>query len=161
MTVGELATIGTFLELGNGIIDLLQHVKPSTRAKLPVSYATPPFDSAYDVSVLSQSLESIAVFTVAQLAVWQHQRDTGDLGNEDDSGMDWNDVGYGKESILGRLTGKRAPILAGLGGDVFNELVGMLSKAKTTLAKSEPGLDASKGMIAILEAFLNIRVIMH
>jgi nuclear pore complex protein Nup188 len=159
VTVGELATMGTFLELGNGIIDLLQHVKPSTKAKLPVSYTTPPFDSSYDTSILSQSLESIAIFTVSQLAVWQHQRDIIDPGVEDDSTMDWNDIGYGKESMLGRLIGKRAPMLAGLGGDVFNELLGMLSKAKVALAKIEPGADALKGVIAILEAFLNLRVI--
>jgi hypothetical protein len=115
------------------------------------------FDSSYDLSILSQSLESIAIFSVTQLAVWQHQITTGNSGMDDDPGMEWDDVGYGKEPALARV-GKRAATLPGLGGDVLNELLGMLSKAKVALAKSGEAKSSSKMLMDLLEGFLNIRV---
>jgi nuclear pore complex protein Nup188 len=158
VTVGELATMGTLLEMGNSIIDLLQHIKPNEDAtKSSMVYSTPTFDSLYDSSILSQSLESIAIFSVTQLAVWQHQITAGNSGMEDEPGMEWDDVGYGKEPALTRV-GKRAAMLPGLGGDVLNELLGMLSKAKAALTKSGEAKDSSKSLMDLLEGFLNIRV---
>ena len=150
--------MGTLLEMGNGIIDLLQHIKPTGAAlKSSMVYSTPTFESSYDLSVLSQSLESIAIFSVTQLAVWQYQITTGNSGLEDEPGMEWDDVGYGKDPVLGRA-GKRAAMLPGLGGDVLNELTTMLSKAKATLAKTTEVKDPSKSLMALLEGFLNMRV---
>ncbi|KIM22527.1 hypothetical protein M408DRAFT_332895 [Serendipita vermifera MAFF 305830] len=158
VTVGELATMGTLLEMGNGIIDILQHIKLTDGpVKFSMVYSTPTFDSSYDVSVLSQSLESIAIFSVTQLAVWQYQITAGNSGMEDEPGMEWDDVGYGKDPTMGRV-GKRAAMLPGLGGDVLNELTSMLSKAKAALAKSAGVKDPSKSLMALLEAFLNMRV---
>jgi len=150
--------MGTLLEMGNGIIDLIDHIKPKGDApKLSMIYSTPSFDPLYDLSILSQSLESIAIFSVTQLAVWQHQIKSGRSGMEDEPGMEWDDVGFGKEPIPGRV-GKRTVVLPGLGGDVLNELLGMISKAKAALAKAGEVKDPSKSLMALLEGFLNVRV---
>lgn len=159
MTVGELATMGTLVEMANGIIELLEYLKPSQKAKLPIAYFTPPFDSDADILHLGQSLESIAIFSVSQLAVWQHQMEVGDSNMDEDGGMEWDDTGFGKESLAVRLGGKRSAVLPGLGGDVLADLLSMLAKAKAALLKAGLDKEPSKSMITILERFLDMRVI--
>lgn len=150
--------MGTLLEMGNGIIDLIQHKKAAGGGLKPsMVYSTPTFDSSYDLSILSQTLEAIAIFSVTQLAIWQYQISMGNSGAEDEPGMEWDDVGYGKDLMTSRV-GKRAAMLPGLGGDVLNELTGMLSKAKAALAKSTEPKDPSKSLMTLLEGFLNVRV---
>jgi hypothetical protein len=152
--------MGTLVEMANGIIELLDHLKPSQKAKLPVAYFTPPFDSDSDILLLAQSLESIAIFSVSQLAIWQHQMEVNDSSmDEDGAGADWDDVGFGKETLAVRLGGKRGAILPGLGGDVLADLLSMLAKAKAALSKAGIEKDPSKSMISILERFLDMRVI--
>ena len=146
--------------MGNGIVEMMNHFKENKRAKTLQSTSVQAYDSAYDLSLLSQSLESIAIFSVTQLAVWNRQREAGDISLED-TGAEWNDVGYGKDpsAFLGLMALKRTALLPGIGGDVVSELLAMLSKAKAALSKaSKPAGTKEKNIIDILEAFLNLRV---
>lgn len=160
VVVGELATMGTLLEMGNGIVEVMDHFKEKKRAKPPPSTSLQPYESSYDLSLLTQSLESIAIFSVTQLAIWNQQREAGDISQED-VGAEWNDIGYGKDpsAFLGLMALKRTALLPGIGGDVVSELLAMLSKAKSALSKaSKPVGNKEKNIIDILEAFLNLRV---
>ncbi|KAG8866660.1 hypothetical protein FRC20_007885 [Serendipita sp. 405] len=159
VSVGELATMGTLLELGNGIIEIIEHSKDGKKSKISTFASVQAFDSSYDLSLLSQSLESVAIFAVSQLAIWTNQREQGDAPMDEGS-ADWNDVAYGKESgaAMNLLALKRGTFLPGVGGDVINELLGMLSKAKKALSKLRKGSGGETNIIDLIEVFLKSRI---
>ncbi|PVG03582.1 hypothetical protein CPB86DRAFT_869493 [Serendipita vermifera] len=159
VSIGEGTTIGTFLELGNGIVDLLQHFKSTGVAKLATSITIPAFDSESDTQILYQSLEAVLIFSVTQLAIWHNQVMVNDMGTDEEPGTEWDDVGFGKELFTGMIGGKRVSMLPGLGGDVLNELMALLAKAKKVLPKGSNATDQSGAIIGILEGFLSLRVI--
>jgi hypothetical protein len=145
--------------LGNGIVDLLQHFKSTGVAKLATSINIPAFDSESDTQILRQSLEAVLIFSVTQLAIWHNQAMINDAGAEEEPGTEWDDVGFGKELFAGMIGGKRVSMLPGLGGDVLNELMALLTKAKKVLSKGTKGADYSDAMVGILEGFLSLRVV--
>ncbi|CAG8583134.1 16260_t:CDS:2, partial [Acaulospora colombiana] len=159
VSIGEGTTMGTFLELGNGIVDLLQHFKSTGIAKLATSITIPAFDSESDTQILRQSLEAVLIFGVTQLAIWHNQAMVSDTGADEEPGTEWDDVGFGKELFTGMIGGKRVSMLPGLGGDVLNELMALLTKAKKVLSKGSNATDHSSAIIGILEGFLGLRVI--
>lgn len=162
MTLGEVATIGTLIELGNGAVEIMQHLNGPAGSKTPSNVSmphssTPIFDTKVDLRILGQSLESIAMLSVTQLAVWHHQITTAaaEPTMEEDLNYDWD----GKESTLILGGAKKMAMLVSLGGDVLNDLVGMLGKMKTVVKKTGSEETKQKDIISMLEGFLESKVL--
>ncbi|KAG8803855.1 hypothetical protein FRC17_006104 [Serendipita sp. 399] len=145
--------------MGNGIIEIIEHSKANQKARLSSFTSVKAFESSYDIALLSQSLESLSLFAVSQLAIWTNQREQGEVTMEEGA-ADWNDVAYGKESSSSTtlLALKRASFLPGVGGDVISELLSMLSKAKKALSKYNEKSGEEPNLIDFMEIFLKLRV---
>ena len=154
------ATVGTFIELGNSLVEVLQYVskKSSPAPTLPLSVAinVPPFGVDAEVTILRQALEMVAIYATTQLAMWHYQQTlAADFTMEEDVrvGAEWNDAEYGVS--LERI---RVPSSA-MGAEVVNELQAMLKNIKNALDGSQDAKQKSKNIVVAVENLLESRVL--
>lgn len=167
--MGEPASLGTLLELGNCTLDLLRDLinKPTTSSKndvssLPGTYNTPA-DVRRGVLTARRNLEAIMLYSVTQLGMWlskpEFDASTPDADVEDQQPVDIQRLD-GKERRGGRTPLSLAERLRrGMTGEMASDLLSLLTKAKPLLARSNAfiGKD-SIDMTQILIHFLHERI---
>jgi len=154
------ATVGTFIELGNSLVEVLQYVskKNFPKPSLPLSVAVtlPPFDVDADVAIVRQAVEMVAIYATTQLAMWYYQQTlAADFTMEEDVrvGAEWNDAEYGVS-----LERMRVPSSA-IGAEVVNELQAMLKNIKKALDGPQDAKKMTKNIVVAVENLLESRVL--
>jgi nuclear pore complex protein Nup188 len=155
------ATVGTFIELGNSLVEVLQYVskkKNPPKPSLPLSVAVtiPPFDVDAEMMILRQAVEMVAIYATTQLAMWHYQQTlAADFTMEEDVrvGAEWNDAEYGVS-----LERMRVPSSA-IGAEVVNELQAMLKNIKEALDGPQYVEKYGKNVMGALENLLEFRVL--
>lgn len=154
------ATVGTFIELGNSLVEVLQFVSkknfPEPSLPLSVAVTLPPFDVGAEVAILRQAVEMVAVYATTQLAMWHYQQTlAADFTMEEDVRVsaEWNDVEYGVS-----LERMRVPSSA-IGAEVVNELQAMLKNIKKVLDISQDARHKNKNIVVAVENLLESRVL--
>ncbi|KII94690.1 hypothetical protein PLICRDRAFT_33503 [Plicaturopsis crispa FD-325 SS-3] len=168
VVLGEPASMGTLLELGNGTLDLLRDLvnRPAGQAITtvpPAGSPEPALDVRQSVAVARRNLEATLIYAVTQLVMWLSKPDF-DAGTDDMEGEDRL-----AESQRGNSTKeRRAPrpsmtvaerLRRGMTGEMAADLQSILSKAKPIIAKSNGVLGAGGvDLTQILSNFLLDRV---
>ena len=154
------ATVGTFIELGNSLVEVLQFVSkknfPEPSLPLSVAVTLPPFDVGAEVAILRQAVEMVALYATTQLAMWHYQQTlAADFTMEEDVrvGAEWNDVEYGVS-----LERMRVPSSA-IGAEVVNELQAMLKNIKKVLDVSQDARHKNQNIVVAVENLLESRVL--
>ncbi|KAI5121186.1 hypothetical protein M0805_005987 [Coniferiporia weirii] len=179
VTMGEPASIGTLLELGNCTYETLQFL---TSEKLPPLSARDPASSASarsalesNVRICRQTLEIALVYASTQLAMWLTKHDGEQSGEMelDDLQQPSETHGYGykadasstKDRERERRLKRKSLTLAdrlrrGMTGEMAMDLEALVAKAKPVNAKCSEMLGKSESvdLLQVLAAFLEERV---
>ncbi|KAJ7665077.1 nucleoporin subcomplex protein binding to Pom34-domain-containing protein [Mycena polygramma] len=164
VVLGEPASMGTLLELGNCTLDVLRDLvnRPAGQSladvgSLPGTYS---LDVRQGVSTARRNLEALLVYAVTQLAMWLSKPDfdvnsSNDMETEDqpDSGREERRAPRASLSLADRLR-------RGVTGEMAADLQSLLNKSKPVMAKSDavlgsPGVDLTQ----VLTNFLQDRII--
>lgn len=176
MVLGEPASLGTLLELGNCSLDILKDFvnRPAGQALTPTvpTRGSNPLDVRQGVITARRNLESVLLYAVTQLTMWlskpefepSSQENGGDL--EDPQGMDIQRPEGGKDRRIISVSAPRSSSISmaerirrGMTGEVAGDLQGLLNRAKPIVAKCNEviGKD-SIDIIQILLSFLQDRI---
>ncbi|KAJ7361132.1 nucleoporin subcomplex protein binding to Pom34-domain-containing protein [Mycena albidolilacea] len=164
VVLGEPASMGTLLELGNSTLDVLRDLvnRPAGQSladvgSLPGTY---PLDVRQGVLTARRNLEAILIYAVTQLAMWLSKPDFDvnsntdmDMEDQPDAGREERRAPRGSVSLADRLR-------RGVTGEVATDLQSLLTKSKPVIAKSDavlgsPGIDLTQ----VLSNFLHDRII--
>ena len=174
MVLGEPASLGTLLELGNRTLDVLRnlvHRPPgqsiTDSSGLSRSYTTTPLGVKQGVIVTRRNLEGILLYSVTQLAMWLSKPDFDrtplDPDPDDPQAMDTSRT---TDSLV--VVKERRPrssiIMAerlrrGITGEMAGDLQSLLTKSKAIMQSSDgvigkPSIDITQ----ILLNFLHDRI---
>ncbi|KAJ7194771.1 nucleoporin subcomplex protein binding to Pom34-domain-containing protein [Mycena pura] len=168
VVLGEQASMGTLLELGNCTLDVLRDLvnRPVGQSLADVGPlpGTNPLDVREGVSTARRNLEALLIYAVTQLAMSLSKPDVENINN---SGNDM-DMDEHVQPDAGREE-RRAPraslsladrLRRGVTGEMAADLQALLNKAKPVIAKSDavlesPGVD----LTGVLSNFLQERII--
>lgn len=171
--LGEPASLGTLLELGNSSLDILRDFtnRPAGQALTPTTPTqNSPLDVRQGVITARRNLESVLVYAVTQLAMWLSKpefepigQDAGD--SEDPQAMDMQrSEGKDRRAVVGSAPRSSSISLAerlrrGMTGEMASDLQSLLNKAKPIVAKCSTviGKD-SVDVTSILATFLQDRI---
>ncbi|KAL1738444.1 hypothetical protein HDZ31DRAFT_78359 [Schizophyllum fasciatum] len=139
VVLGERASLGTLLELGNCALDQLRDLlakaasaKPAEQGKAPLAGT---FETQEDVhsgiSIARRVLEGVLTYSVTQLALYLHKPDN-DLGARD---VDFDDAQPGAMEVT-QATKAADRLRRGLISDTVDDLESLMQKAKPLFAKS-------------------------
>ncbi|KAJ6611496.1 nucleoporin subcomplex protein binding to Pom34-domain-containing protein [Mycena sp. CBHHK59/15] len=164
VVLGEPASMGTLLELGNCTLDVLRDLvnRPPGQSlaevgSLPGTY---PLDVRHGVSTARRNLETLLIYAVTQLAMCLSKPDfdinaTNEVDMEDqpDTAREERKAPRASLSLADRLR-------RGATGEMAADLQSLLNKSKPIIVKSDtvlgnPGVDLTQ----ILSNFLHDRVI--
>lgn len=178
--LGEPASLGTLLELGNCTLDILRdlvnHTPSQSMTTLTVKTvpSTEPLDVRQSVITARRNLEGILTYAVTQLVMWLSKPEfeppvTNEIEIEADSGVASMDVtGRPDHSLLKdrtRTPSARAMTMAerlrrGMTSEMASDLKELLSKSKPIVAKSTAIVGGgSTDIIQVLINFLQDHVI--
>ncbi|KAL5529911.1 hypothetical protein ACEPAF_6168 [Sanghuangporus sanghuang] len=170
VTMGEPASIGTLLELGNCAYETL-HFFASRKTPLG---STPASSLHSEVQVYKQTLETILLYASTQLVMWLSKHNgeqSGDMELEDVPQQS-EGVGYGlkadtsmtKDRERERRLRRKSLTLAdrlrrGMTGEMTMDLQALVTKAKATVASSseEAASDEPGDLLEVLASFLEDR----
>lgn len=165
MTIGEPASIGTMLELGNCAYDTLRFLKEQKQVQ--TSNSSQPTVSPL-VDVVRHALESVLMYTTTQLVIWlsKHEDEQQVIADmEQDELVDAAPVIPNKDRD--RRHKRKSMTLAdrlrrGMTGEMTSDLQALVTKSKNLIAQqSAQAKAASQKMIDItivLESFLEDRI---
>ncbi|KAF7337743.1 hypothetical protein MSAN_02247900 [Mycena sanguinolenta] len=164
VVLGEPASMGTLLELGNSTLDLLRDLvnRPAGQSladvgSLPGTY---PLDVRQGVLTARRNLEALLIYAVTQLAMWLSKPDF-DINSNTDMDMEDQPEGGREERRAPRASLSLADRLRrGVTGEIAADLQALLTKSKPVIAKSDavlgsPGVDLTQ----VLSNFLQDRII--
>ncbi|KAJ7455948.1 nucleoporin subcomplex protein binding to Pom34-domain-containing protein [Mycena galericulata] len=164
VVLGEPASMGTLLELGNCTLDVLRDLvnRPAAQSladvgSLPGTY---PLDVRQGVSTARRNLEALLIYATTQLAMWLSKPDfdvnsSNDMDTEEqaDSGRDERRAPRASLSLADRLR-------RGVTGEMAADLQSLLNKSKPVIAKSDAVLgSAGIDLTQVLLNFLQDRII--
>ncbi|KAI0650892.1 nucleoporin subcomplex protein binding to Pom34-domain-containing protein [Trametes meyenii] len=168
VVLGEPASLGTLLELGNCSLDILRLLvdRPPTQALTPATSAEKALDVRDTVAVARRSLEAALLYAVTQLALWlskpefdapAHEPDPDDMLVEGSPGESM--------SVEKRRAARKASLTLaerlrrGMTGEMAADLQGLLGKAKPVVAKSAMVLgDKEVDLTQVLLYFVQERI---
>ncbi|EJD01706.1 uncharacterized protein FOMMEDRAFT_111741 [Fomitiporia mediterranea MF3/22] len=176
VTMGEPASIGTLLELGNCSYESLHFLANKKTNVLPASSVQAPKVPQYgDIRIYRQALETVLVYASTQLVMWLSKHDGEQTGEMelDESQQPSEGHGYGlkadvsttKDRERERRLRRKSLTLAdrlrrGMTGEMTMDLQALVAKAKDAIAASseilatpEPG-----DLLQVLATFLEDRV---
>ncbi|KAH6912451.1 nucleoporin subcomplex protein binding to Pom34-domain-containing protein [Coprinopsis sp. MPI-PUGE-AT-0042] len=187
VVVGEPASLGTLLELGNCSLDILRNFSnrpPSqslTAPSAPPPTGTAPLDVRQGIITAKRNLETILLYAVTQLTMWLSKPEFEPM-NQDTDTEDQAMEDLGQAQSLGattagsltkerRMTGvgssapRAGPSMAerlrrGMTGEMASDLQGLLNKSKPVLVKCDEvlGKKDSTDIVGILTRFLGARI---
>ncbi|KAJ7762365.1 nucleoporin subcomplex protein binding to Pom34-domain-containing protein [Mycena maculata] len=164
VVLGEPASMGTLLELGNCTLDVLRDLvnRPAAQSlaevgSLPGTYS---LDVRQGVSTARRNLEALLIYAVTQLAMWLSKPDFDvnsssemDTEEQPETGREERRAPRTSLSLADRLR-------RGVTGEMAADLQSLLNKSKPVIAKSDailgaPGIDLTQ----VLSNFLHDRII--
>ncbi|KAL0577277.1 hypothetical protein V5O48_004705 [Marasmius crinis-equi] len=166
VVLGEPASIGTLLELGNASLDMLRNLSnlPAGQSIIPVNRAGAQLSVKQGVTVTRRNLEGVLTYAVTQLVMWLSKPDldvtSADM-ETDETSMDLQKSEAPKERRGARPSitlGDR--MRRGMTGEMAADVQSLLNKAKPVITKSDSILGAGwVDITLILSTFLQERVI--
>ncbi|KAK7058619.1 hypothetical protein VNI00_002255 [Paramarasmius palmivorus] len=171
VVLGETASIGTLLELGNSTLDVLKNLcnLPAGQSMIQAptmaeNKSTSQLDVRQGVTVTRRHLEGILTYTVTQLAMWLSKPDFDGPSTDmetDEQSMDIQKTDPSKDRRAPRSSvalGDR--MRRGMTGEMAADIQSLLNKAKPVITKSETVLGSGwTDITPILLNFLQDRVI--
>ncbi|KAJ3787715.1 nucleoporin subcomplex protein binding to Pom34-domain-containing protein [Lentinula aff. detonsa] len=168
VVVGELASIGTLLELANGTLDMLRNLTnmPSgqslVQAKLATSEKFKELNVRRGVEIARRNLEEILVYMITQLAMWLSKPELESPTVEAD-GEDQNMAEYQKpepKERRGPRVSLGTRLRRGMTGEMAMDAQTLLNKAKPIIIKTDTILGKGKvDICGILATFLQTHII--
>jgi len=164
VVLGEPASMGTLLELGNGTLDVLRDLvnRPAGQSladvgSLPGTY---PLDVRQGVLTARRNLEALLIYAVTQLAMWLSKPDFDVNSNTDMDMEDQPDAGREERRAPRASLSLADRLRRGVTGEMAADLQSLLNKSKPVIAKSDavlgsPGIDLTQ----VLSNFLQDRII--
>ncbi len=176
VVLGEPASLGTLLELGNVSLDILRLLvdRPPTQALTPATGADKALDVRDTVAATRRNLEAALLYAVTQLALWLSKPEF-DAPAADADGDDMMVVVGGDHhhhqlgesasaSVRERRARKASLTMAerlrrGMRGEMAADLQALLGKARPVVAKSAGVLGAGDGdLTQVLAYFVQERI---
>ena len=169
MVLGEPASLGTLLELGNRTLDVLRDLvqRPPGQSLTGPSSLSGSFMSTIGVKegvlIARRNLEEIQLYAVTQLVMWisKPEFDTtpADAENEDLQAMDASRADGTKDKRQPRSITMAERLRRGMTGEMAADLQSLLTKSKPILVASDtiigsPSVDVTQ----ILLNFLHERI---
>ncbi|KDQ64046.1 hypothetical protein JAAARDRAFT_52048 [Jaapia argillacea MUCL 33604] len=171
VVVGERASLGTLLELGNCTLDVLRLLSghPAGQAITSASFSLSTYDKPLDVRdairTARQNLEGVLFYAVTQLAMWLSKPEfdprSGDMDMEDATIVDRDDRSVNERRSVRRTSLTLAERLRrGMTGEMVADLQSLLNKSKPVIVKTDEVLGV-KGidLTPILSVFLQQRIV--
>ncbi|KAL0066596.1 hypothetical protein AAF712_006400 [Marasmius tenuissimus] len=165
VVLGEIASIGTLLELGNASLDMLRNLSslPPGQSILPANIKTSTqLDVKQGVTVTRRNLEGVLTYAVTQLVMWLSKPDL-DAGSAD---MDTDEADAQKSEASKERRAARPSLTLGdrmrrgMTGEMAADVQSLINKAKPVVTKSDTILGAGWiDITPILSTFLQERVI--
>lgn len=169
--LGEPASLGTLLELGNCTLDLLRDLVNlpasqsiiASKTLLDTKYGR-TLDVREGVSTARRNLEGILVYAVTQLAMWLSRPEyDGQASNDMDTDIA-NDVQPRIDISMDRRPRNPQPLTdrlrRGMTGEMGADLQSLLKKAKLIIAKTNDFVDRDTlDLTQVLSTFLQDRII--
>ncbi|KAJ7146329.1 nucleoporin subcomplex protein binding to Pom34-domain-containing protein [Mycena epipterygia] len=163
VVLGEPASMGTLLELGNCTLDVLRDLvnRPAGQSladvgSLPGTYA---LDVRQGVSTARRNLEALLIYAVTQLAMWLSKPDFDVNSSNDMDTEDQPDIGREERRAPRASLSLADRLRRGVTGEMAGDLQSLLNKSKPVIAKSDtvlgsPGIDLTQ----VLSNFLQDRI---
>lgn len=181
VVLGEPASLGTLLELGNVSLDILRLLvdRPATQALTPATGADRALDVRDTVAATRRNLEAALLYAVTQLALWLSKPELDGAPAADADADDMMVVGGGDHQHLGesmsmsasasvsareRRARKTSVTMAerlrrGMRGEMAADLQALLGKARLVVAKSAGVLGAGDvDLTQVLAYFVQERI---
>ncbi|KAF9445018.1 hypothetical protein P691DRAFT_777875 [Macrolepiota fuliginosa MF-IS2] len=173
VVLGEPASLGTLLELGNCTLDVLRDLvnrQPSqsiTTTSILATPSTEPLDVRRSVITARRNLEGILTYAVIQLVMWLSKPDfehstSPDMDIETDSSAMAMDASRPEASLKERVRGSARTVQSlsmaerlrrGMTSEMASDLKELLNKAKPIIAKS--GTIVGKESVDIVQILIN------
>ncbi|KAI0638631.1 hypothetical protein C8Q77DRAFT_1154251 [Trametes polyzona] len=172
VVLGEPASLGTLLELGNCSLDLLRLLvdRPPTQALTPATATERALDVRDTVAAARRTLEAALLYAVTQLATWLSKPEF-DAPADEPEGDDMlveaspgPGSGPGADAKERRAARKASMTLAerlrrGMTGEMAADLQGLLGKARPVIAKSATVLgEKDVDLTQVLAHFVQERI---
>ncbi|KAI0940233.1 hypothetical protein AcV5_001397 [Taiwanofungus camphoratus] len=165
VVLGETASLGTLLELGNCSLDFLRHLvdRPPGQAITPGSMTEKTLDVQESVVAIRWNLEATLLYAATQLAMWLSKPGFDHNSNEMDTDDPLNEA---SESMRDRRTARRQSSMTlaerlrrGMTGEMAADLQSLLSKAGPIIAKSGTVLGSGDvDLTQVLSHFVQERI---
>lgn len=156
ISLGELASTGTLLELSTCAADILRHLAndsaTTTSASSAALLSIPAFSRRVTIQAASQTLETVLTYAVTQLAVWLETKDQ--KGSPRQMELDdEREVGEKRRRASIGVSGRVRR------GEIVVDLKTLLTMSKPVVENARQQLKMeSEGMIGLLLGFLERRV---
>ncbi|KAF9270816.1 hypothetical protein L218DRAFT_1014004 [Marasmius fiardii PR-910] len=166
VVLGETASIGTLLELGNASLDMLHNLSnlPAGQSIISVNKAGAQLDVKQGVTVARRNLEVILTYTVTQLTMWLSKPDADVTSSDMDTDEPTLDL-QKSEAPKDRRGGRASLSLGdrmrrGMTGEMAADVQSLLNKSKPAIVKSDVILGTGwVDVTPILLTFLQERII--
>ncbi|KAF5392573.1 hypothetical protein D9757_002255 [Collybiopsis confluens] len=167
VVLGEPASIGTFLELANGTLDVLRNLSsmPPGQSLVPADIASMTklgeLNVRHGVQIARRNLEEILVYVITQLAMWllkpEFEAPPGEADIEEQN-MDVQKTEARERR--GRRLSLGARFRRGMTGEMAAEVQALLTKARPVIAKTDTILGKGQTDISgALSTFIQNHVI--
>jgi len=170
VVLGEPASMGTLLELGNCTLDVLRDLasRPAGQAitsttSLAGTYEK-PLDVRQGVLTARRNLEAILIYAITQLAMWlskpEYETGAGDMDmDEQMPEIIQRDVHKERRASRPSLT-LADRLRRGMTGEMATDLQSLLNKSKSIFTKSEGVLETKVvDLTQVLSNFLHERIV--
>ncbi|KAF9498863.1 hypothetical protein BDN71DRAFT_1384838 [Pleurotus eryngii] len=158
IVLGEPASLGTLLELGNSTLDILRELtgRPAGESLMRTPSGSDSLNVREGVETARYNLEGILTYAITQLAMWlckpEFDGGAGDTDGEEQM-MDERRPPRPSASLAGRLR-------RGMTVEMAADLQSLLTKTQPMIAKSDTVLGKGRiDMIGILSNFLRERIV--
>lgn len=163
VVVGEPASIGTLLELGNCAFDILRYL---VNQKPPASSKAPAKDTQSQIALARQLLESVLLYATSQLVMSLVKDDDEVSGDMDLDDHAPEGGGQRVDGIVSKDRRRKRQSLTledrlrrGMTGELVADLQGLIARANPVVIKSTEVLGADVvDLTSILGRFLDDRI---
>ncbi|OSC97961.1 hypothetical protein PYCCODRAFT_1480973 [Trametes coccinea BRFM310] len=175
VVLGEPASLGTLLEIGNSSLDILRLLvdRPPAQALTPATSSEKALDVRDTVAAARRNLEAALLYAVTQLAMWlskpEFDAPSGEADPDSEMSMEGAQGDMAQTALVSvkeRRGGRKAMTLAerlrrGMTGEMAADLQGLLGKAKPVIAKSASVLGEKEvDLTQVLSYFVQERISM-
>ncbi|KAH9942601.1 nucleoporin subcomplex protein binding to Pom34-domain-containing protein [Amylocystis lapponica] len=167
VVLGEPASIGTLLELGNRSLDILRHLteRPPTQALTRTSGSEKILDVRDSARVTRRNLEAALLYAITQLAMWLSKPEFDASSNEREND-DMVTDNHSPEPLKERRVARRRTSMTlaerlrrGMTGEMAADLQSLLGKARPVIAKSDTVLGSNDvDLTQVLSHFVSERI---